>query len=65
MLPKLAPVAELRSLGVRRLSAGSSICAAALGTARRAAKQLLAEGRYEELYAGPVAYAEMNALFQG
>jgi len=64
VLPKLAPVAELRGWGVRRLSAGSSICAAALGTARRAAKQLLSEGRYDELYAGPVAYAEMNALFQ-
>jgi 2-methylisocitrate lyase-like PEP mutase family enzyme len=64
VLPNLAPVAELRAFGVRRLSAGSSICAAALGTARRAARQLLSEGRYQELYAGPVAYAEMNALFE-
>ena len=63
VLPNLAPAAELRALGVRRLSAGSGVAAAALGAARRATKQLLEEGRYESLYADPVAYADMNALF--
>jgi len=63
VLPQLPPVAELRACGVRRVSAGSAVCAAALGAARRAAKQLLAEGRYESLFSEPVAYAEMNALF--
>jgi len=63
VLPKLSPVAELRACGVRRLSAGAAVCAAALGAARRAAKQLLAEGRYESFFSEPVAYAEMNALF--
>ena len=63
VLPSLPPVADLRACGVRRVSAGSAVAAAALGAARRAAKQLLAEGRYESLYAEPVAYAEMNALF--
>ena len=65
LLPNLAPVAELRAWGVRRVSAGSAVAAAALGAARRAAKQLLEEGRYESLYAEPVAYGEMNALFPG
>ena len=65
VLPSLAPVAELRKWGVRRLSAGSAVAAAALGAARRAAKQLLEEGRYEGLYVEPVGYAEMNALFPG
>ncbi len=63
LLPNLAPVAELRAWGVRRVSAGSGVAAAALGAARRATKQLLEEGRYESLFAEPVAYAEMNALF--
>ncbi len=63
VLPSLPPVAELRACGVRRLSAGSAVCAAAAGAARRAVKQLLVEGRYEGLFADPVAYTEMNALF--
>ncbi len=63
VLPNLAPVADLRAWGVRRLSAGSGVAAAALGAARRAVKQLLEAGRYESLYAEPVAYPEMNALF--
>jgi 2-methylisocitrate lyase-like PEP mutase family enzyme len=63
VLPKLPPVAELRECGVRRLSAGSGVFAAAFGAARRAALQLLGEGRYEAMYSGPIAYGEMNALF--
>jgi len=63
VLPKLASVTELRALGVRRLSAGSAVAAAALGAARRATRQLLEEGRYEGLYADPIPYPEMNALF--
>ena len=63
LLPGLAPVAELRAWGVRRLSAGSAVAAAAFGAARLAAKQLLAEGRYKRLFAEPVTYPEMNALF--
>jgi 2-methylisocitrate lyase-like PEP mutase family enzyme len=63
LLPNLPPVAELRALGVRRVSAGGAVASAALGAARRATKQLLEEGRYEALFAEPVAYLEMNALF--
>ena len=63
VLPQLPTVAELRDCGVRRLSAGSRVFAAAFGTARRAVKQLLSEGRYESLFSESVAYAEMNALF--
>jgi len=63
LLPNLPPVAELRAWGVRRVSAGSAVAAAALGAARRAVKQLLEEGRYQSLYSEPVAYGEMNSLF--
>jgi 2-methylisocitrate lyase-like PEP mutase family enzyme len=65
LLPNLAPVAELRGWGVRRVSAGSAVASAALGAARLATKQLLEEGRYERLYAEPATHPEMNALFPG
>ena len=63
VLPKLAPVAELGALGVKRVSAGSAISQAAYGHARRAAKQLLEEGRYDVLFETSATYPEMNALF--
>ena len=59
----LAPAAELRALGVRRLSVGAGPARAALGAARRAARELLQEGRYEALFKDAVDAAELNALF--
>jgi 2-methylisocitrate lyase-like PEP mutase family enzyme len=61
--PGLAPPAELRALGVRRVSAGSALAASAYGFARRAAVAFLEEGRYDAMSETPVAYAEMNGLF--
>jgi 2-methylisocitrate lyase-like PEP mutase family enzyme len=63
VVPSLPPVAELGRLGVRRVSAGSAIAQAALGTTRRAATELLVEGRYVAMFEGSVAYGELNALF--
>jgi len=63
VMPTLAPVSELQPLGVRRVSAGSAISAAAYGVAKRAAKQFLEEGRYGEMFGLRVEYGEMNALF--
>jgi len=64
VLPTLPPVADLHTLGVRRISAGSAIAQAAYGTARRAATLLLAEGRYDAMFEGTAAtYGDMNALF--
>jgi 2-methylisocitrate lyase-like PEP mutase family enzyme len=60
--PGLAPAAELRSLGVRRLSAGGAIASAALGTARRLATALLTGGRSQDLLGEGVDYAATNAL---
>ncbi len=57
----LPPLAELRGLGVRRLSAGSGIAALAYGTTQRAAVRFLADGGLPA--EGAVAYAEMNGLF--
>ena len=61
--PGLPPVAALAALGVRRVSAGSGIAQAALGVARQAATQFLAEGRYDAMLDRSAQYAELNALF--
>ena len=61
--PNLPPVAELAALGVRRVSAGSAIAQAAHGITRRAAVQMLAEGRYDAMFETTTAYAELNGLF--
>ena len=52
--------AELQSLGVRRLSAGSAISEAAWGRAKRAAVGFLAQGAGEELFDGAAPYPEIN-----
>ena len=62
VLPKLAPVSELQTLGVRRVSAGSAISQAAYGQARRAAKQMIEEGRYDMMFEVSATYPEMNGL---
>lgn len=64
VMPGLAPVAELQALGVRRVSAGSGIAAAALGVTARAARQFLEEGRYEAMFETSVEYRAINDLFR-
>ena len=61
-LPGLPALAELRALGVRRLSAGSALAQRAYGTAARAAERFLASG---DLDPADVALAnpDLNALF--
>ena len=61
--PGLAPVAELKAAGVRRVSAGSGIARAAFGALRSATKQLLEEGTYDVMFTFAVALQNMNALF--
>jgi 2-methylisocitrate lyase-like PEP mutase family enzyme len=61
--PGLAPAADLAGFGVRRVSAGSSIAAAALGRARDLTRAFLAEGTSEVMYDGTMPYDEINALF--
>jgi 2-methylisocitrate lyase-like PEP mutase family enzyme len=59
--PGLPPLAELKALGVRRLSAGSGIAALAYGTTERATVRFLEDGSLPA--DGAVAYPEMNGLF--
>jgi 2-methylisocitrate lyase-like PEP mutase family enzyme len=59
--PGAPTIAELAELGVRRISAGSSIAQAAYALARRAARELLTTGTYDELVR-ELDYAELNRL---
>ena len=61
-VPSLPAAVELRALGVRRLSAGSAIASAALGTVRRLATAFLREGRSDALFEQSVDYSTMNGL---
>ncbi|MEP7123331.1 MAG: isocitrate lyase/phosphoenolpyruvate mutase family protein, partial [Byssovorax sp.] len=62
-VPGLAPIAELRRRGVRRLSVGPGLAECALTAARRGCVELLEHGTYEALFASDVTYPEMNGLF--
>jgi 2-methylisocitrate lyase-like PEP mutase family enzyme len=59
----LPPAAELASLGVRRLSAGSGICQSLWGRGAALAKAFLDEGASGPLADGAMSFAEINALF--
>lgn len=63
VVPKLPSMSELERLGVRRVSAGSSIAATAYGLARTVATQFLAEGRCDTMLAQRFDYQELNGLF--
>jgi 2-methylisocitrate lyase-like PEP mutase family enzyme len=57
------PLAELRALGVRRVSQGSGPARAALSCTQRVARELLDRGTYETYTTDTLNYAEANALF--
>lgn len=59
--PGFPSVHELQRLGVRRVSLGSSVAAAAYSLAWRAAEELLHDGSYTTL-AAELDYAELNDL---
>ena len=64
-VPGLPGGAELRRLGVRRLSAGSALGAVAYAAARDAARSLLDEGDTAALQQRPhIDYGPTNALFR-
>lgn len=64
-MPGLPTAAELRKLGVRRVSAGGAIAMAAFGLTAQLAGDYLRSGNSEALFAGPMAdYSATNALFE-
>jgi 2-methylisocitrate lyase-like PEP mutase family enzyme len=60
---ELPSVAELATLGVRRLSAGSGIAQNVIARAAAATRSFLDDGRCERAAAGAPTYADLNALF--
>ncbi len=58
----LPPISELEKLGVARVSFGPSASYAAMGLLKRAAKEVLENGTYENLIEGAIAFDELNAL---
>lgn len=58
----LPAAAELERLGVRRVSAGSTLASAAYGRVAALARDFLADGASEPLTEGGLPWAEMNAL---
>lgn len=61
--PNVPPLAELQRLGVRRLSAGSSIAQQAWAVARAHGTAFLAQGSTPALFEGAAAYGEINSAF--
>ena len=61
--PGVPAAAELRRLGVRRLSAGAAIGRAALALASKLAERFLADGDSDALYAHIGERVDLNALF--
>lgn len=63
-VPGLPAAGELKTLGVRRLSAGSALAEAVHGMTRRLATVLLTEGRSDVLFLPDnIPWGAMNALF--
>jgi 2-methylisocitrate lyase-like PEP mutase family enzyme len=58
----LPPISELERLGVARVSFGPSPSYAAMGLLKRAAKEVLEKGTYENLTEGAITFDELNAL---
>jgi 2-methylisocitrate lyase-like PEP mutase family enzyme len=58
----LPEMSELERLGVARVSFGPSSSYAAMGLLKRAAKEVLEKGTYENLTEGAITFDELNAL---
>src|SRR3989449_1979779 len=58
----LPPISELQRLGVARVSFGPSSSYAAMGLLKRAAKEVLERGTYQNLIDGAINFDELNSL---
>lgn len=64
-LPALDDAATLEALGVRRLSAGAGLAAAAYGRVAALAGQFLKDGRSAPMAEGALGWSELNAMMPG
>jgi len=58
------PIAEMKSLGVARVSVGSGPMRAIMGLTERIARELHASGTYAAMLDGAIPYAEANRIFE-
>ncbi len=58
----LPPASELQRLGVARVSFGPTPAYAAMGLLKRAAREVLEKGTFENLVEGAITFDELNAL---
>jgi len=58
----LPPISELERLGVARVSFGPSASYATMGLLKRAAKEVLEQGTYQNLVEGAINFDELNSL---
>jgi 2-methylisocitrate lyase-like PEP mutase family enzyme len=58
----LPPISELERLGVVRVSFGPSASYAAMGLLKRAAREVIDNGTYENLVEGAITFDELNKL---
>jgi 2-methylisocitrate lyase-like PEP mutase family enzyme len=62
--PGSPTIPELQTLGVARVSVGSSVMCATLGLVKRIAEELRGSGTYSTLEGG-IAYADVNRMLEG
>ncbi len=58
----LPPISELESFGVARVSFGPGASYAAMGLLKRAAKEVMEKGTYQNLVDGAISFDELNNL---
>ncbi|HVH71594.1 MAG TPA: isocitrate lyase/phosphoenolpyruvate mutase family protein [Candidatus Dormibacteraeota bacterium] len=62
--PSCPPMEELEKIGVARVSAGSGIMRAAMGTVERIAREMLEERSVKTMFAGATPYLDLNRMMQ-
>jgi len=64
IMKTVPPIAEIKALGVRRVSAGALMGRAAYGAAHRATKKLLSEGKYDAIFDSSGDCPNFNGYFE-
>src|SRR5437763_1496822 len=60
--PACPPIAELERIGVARVSAGSGLMRAAMGTVQRVAKEILEKRSFDTMFVGATPYVDLNRM---
>src|SRR5437016_682885 len=60
--PACPPIPELEKIGVARVSAGSGLMRAAMGTVQRVAKEILEKRSFDTMFVGATPYVDLNRM---